>query len=417
MEREFLQQYLETGLFEIGDDDDRLKWLQSSIADLQKKFEEATSMLPKYTLAALDPNISDKEPTMVEAETIVIDYWKALRGKYSEMPRTIIRGVILNALNNIGQSNPTAARIICLTAQNFFPYAKLTKEKHLVENMIGNLSEIAEKNAVDEWALLEDEPSLKMGVLKVNGLQFNSIVVNKDDLRNKLTTAGTPGFSQHQNQVGFGQHFGEQASNAIAELFDKLNKGLTEGLNVIAIESSINKFLGDFKKSLDTNLKSSFSSMTAVERRSKLLWWKETLYSHSQKTGYRYLNKNLLPIIMAADLYDQVPEITPISIDYLLRDTLFLLNDKQDEITTFEAYLTEISKEEAKSILKPYFAEVPNSQGRISITEFISLLINDRTLISAFKEKTGIDITEKISHGDLSVAVLHDLLTECLIEE
>ena len=36
----FLQSLLKTGLFDIGDNDERLKWLQQSIADLQKKLEE-----------------------------------------------------------------------------------------------------------------------------------------------------------------------------------------------------------------------------------------------------------------------------------------------------------------------------------------------------------------------------------------
>jgi hypothetical protein len=101
MDDKFLQDFLKTGLFDIGDSDERLTWLQESITELKKKFEENNTLLPSYTLASLDPNISDTEPVMIEAESIVTKYWKALRAKYSEMPRNIIRGVILNALNSI----------------------------------------------------------------------------------------------------------------------------------------------------------------------------------------------------------------------------------------------------------------------------------------------------------------------------
>ena len=89
MANQFLQSFLKTGLFDIGDSDERLKWLQQSIADLQNKFEEDYSLLPQYSLVALDPNISDKEPILDETETIVTTHWKALRGKYPEMPRNI----------------------------------------------------------------------------------------------------------------------------------------------------------------------------------------------------------------------------------------------------------------------------------------------------------------------------------------
>ena len=81
MEDKFLQEFLKTGLFDIGDIDERLKWLQSSISDLQNKFKKDYSLIPKHTLVALDPNISDTEPVMIETETIITTYWKALRGK------------------------------------------------------------------------------------------------------------------------------------------------------------------------------------------------------------------------------------------------------------------------------------------------------------------------------------------------
>ncbi len=101
MDDKFLEEFLKTSLFDIGDNDDRLTWLQQSIAELQKRFEEDYSLLPPYSLVAIDPNISDKEPILDETETIVTTYWNALRVKYSDMPRNILRGVILNALNNV----------------------------------------------------------------------------------------------------------------------------------------------------------------------------------------------------------------------------------------------------------------------------------------------------------------------------
>ena len=127
MDNEFLQSFLKTGLFEIGDNDNRLESLRKSIAELQKKFEEDFTLLPKYTLVAIDPNIPDTEPALIDTEDIVIQYWETLRSKYPEMPRNILRGVILNALNNVGRNDTIAARIIFLTALNFYPYAKLKK--------------------------------------------------------------------------------------------------------------------------------------------------------------------------------------------------------------------------------------------------------------------------------------------------
>ena len=96
MKDDFLLSFLKTGLFDIGDNDDRLKLLQKSISELQKKFQEDYSILPKFTLVALDPNISEDEPVLLETEAIVTTYWEALRVRFPEMPTNILRGVILS---------------------------------------------------------------------------------------------------------------------------------------------------------------------------------------------------------------------------------------------------------------------------------------------------------------------------------
>jgi hypothetical protein len=422
MEDKFLQEFLRTGLFDIGDSDERLKWLQSSITELQKKLEEDYSLLPKHTLVGLDPNISTTEPVMIETETIITNHWKALRGKYPEMPRNIIRGVIINSLNNIGVADPLAARIIYLTALNVFPYAKLNTEKSLISGMINSLGEIAEKNATEEWSLIELEPSLKLGTLKVSDFKFGAIELNKANLETEMKTAimNDPVHGQGTQNGGnseWGKHFANKSSEAISNAFKKALDEFSKSLSPTAIEAPINKFFTEFKKTLDANLKTSFSSLTAVERRSKLLWWKETLYSPSQKRSYRGLDKYVLPILMSEDINNQVPEITPVSVDYLLRDTLFLLYDKKDDSITFSKFLSEILKERNKTILKFYFENEDKVDGRISITDFISLLVNDRISINNFKERTGIDATEQITFGELSVVILHDLLTQRLITE
>ena len=74
MDDNFLQSTLKSGLFDIGDSDDRLKWLQQSVTDLVKFLKKNYTLLPKYSLVALDPNISEKEPVLIEVEEIVTKY-------------------------------------------------------------------------------------------------------------------------------------------------------------------------------------------------------------------------------------------------------------------------------------------------------------------------------------------------------
>lgn len=422
MDNNFLQSTLKSGLFDIGDSDDRLIWLQQAITDLVKQLKKEYRLLPKYSLVALDPSISDKEPILNDVEVIVTKYWKALRGKYPEMPRNIHRGVILDALYEIGKEDPIAARIIYLTTTNFYPYAKLGNEKEIVQVLLHDLGEIAEKHAVEEWSLIEEEPKLKLRSLKVDNLKFGKISIDRGKLQGKLQEMVSNSPSGHGPQGGlhepnYQEHFIEKLTEAIAESFNSAFTEFNSSISASTIETPINDFFTAFKKLLDGNLKASFSSIVAVERRSKLLWWKETLYSSSLKRNYRGLSNIILPIIMAFDLNNQVAKVTPVSVDYLLRDTLYILNGKQNEVVKFRDFLSALSKDSMKSELREYFTELNENEGRISITEFIGLFLHERATAKDFLERTGIKDDEEVTLSNFSVVVFHDLLTKRLISK
>ena len=419
MDDNFLQSTLKSGLFDIGDSDERLKWLQQSVTALVKYLQKNYSQLPRYSLVALDPNISDKEPILNDVEEIVTKYWTALRGKYPDMPRNIHRGVILNALMQIGSEDPVAARIIYLTSSNYYPYTKLGKEKDIIHSLLAELGEIAENHAAEEWSLIEDEPKLNLGSLKINELKFESITLDKGALKPKMLTAiqNAPSGHTAQNHGGnspWGEHFAENSSQGISDAFNSAFQNLNKSFSASSIEDPINKFFTSFKKSLDENLKSSFASIVAVERRSKLLWWKETLYSPSLKKSYREVSQPILPIVMGSDLNEQVAKITPISVDYLLRDTLLILIEKKGEKIKFKDFFNSLTKYSTKSEVINLLPEINESDGRISVTDFIILFLNDKAKLKDFTERTGIKQDDEISIEDLSVTIFHDLLTKRL---
>jgi hypothetical protein len=420
MENNLLQLILQTGLLDIGDSDERLANIEKSIVDVQSKLIKEQSLLPAYTLVALDPHINSDEPVLHEVESIIATHWKALRAKFSETPVPIIRAVILHSLYNVGIGDAKIARIIYLTATNFYPYAKLGREKEVVEKLILDLGELAEKNALEEWSLINEEPKLKIGTLKIGDFKFEKIKLDDKLLSEKFSEAFTNASSGHGPQHGLHEpsyqaHFKAKATEAISESFNAAFDNLNKSLNSLAIEEPINKFFAAFKKSLDENLKLSFASITAVERRGNLLWWKETLYSSSLKDSYRSVNENVQPIIMAKDLYHQLPSIVPVSVDYLLKDTLILLNHKAEEKMQFSALLVELTSELNKACLNEYFEDIDVVNKRITITDFITLLIQGKSDASSLKQYTGIDSKEQVSFTDIAVMLLHDLMAEYLI--
>ena len=417
MENKLLQPILQAGLLDIGDSDERLANIESAIDDLEAKLKKTPSLFEHYVQTALDPEISAEEPAVVDVETIIAAHWKALRAKFPQRPVQIIRAVIINALYNIGSADVNLARIIYLAASNFYPYAKLGREKEIIERLISEFGDLAEKDAATRWSLDETEPTLKVPTLKIAGLQFGEITVDDKTLRTQLTTAAKHApnpqganygsLNQYQHPEQWATHFAKYAGDGIVEVIETSLEEMTKSLSPTSIETPINKFATDFKKALDQVLGNSLRSLTAVERRSKLLWWKETLYSSSLKGSYRTLNTELQPVIMSVDLFDQLPNVSPVSVNFLLQDTLLLLNAQAREPLSFTELLSKLLTTENKAILKDYLKE-QGPEGRIGLLTFLNLAVHDKVSIDDLKARTGISPDALISNGELAVMILQD---------
>jgi len=422
MDRTILQSLLDAQVFTLPDNDDRLKQLETSATQLAKKMHKSVSNISLYTLVALDPKISGTEPIITEVEGIIKENWSTLRSNRPETPVSIIRSVIFSALNDIGTEDTNCAQIIYLTAENYYPYAVLGNEKEIVEKVLLSIGVVAEQNATNKWALSDNPSSLKLGSLKVSNSQIKIPPINEDELT-KGITAAIKSISPSTNYTaanGLHSTWGETFAS-------ELSKGITNSVNTsldnitfdsTLFETSLNKFFTEFKKSLDSELKSSFTAMQAVELRSRLLWWKEALYSQHLKKSYRETEKELRPIVMAYDLFLQLPNITPVSVDYLLKDTLFQLNDKSDEPIRFSEILSAIENSPGKTSLDGCFngEEVDNKEIRMTITDFIYLLVKGEAKTRDLLKSTGIDPRKTVTHCDLSVMVIHDLLSNRIAE-
>ncbi len=303
MENKLLKPLLQAGLLDIGDSDERLANIEKSIGDVEAKLKKEQSLLPTYTLVGLDPNINPDQPVLAEVEAIITTHWKALRAKFSETPIPIIRAVTLHALYNIGIADAKIARIVYLTATNFYPYAKLGREKDVAETIISDLGELAEKNASEEWSLTDASLDFKIPTLKVsNGLKAGEISIDSKALKASLKAASSnspEGYQPYHHPNEWSTHFSNKASDGISTFVKETFGQFEQAFKTSSIDTSINKFFTEFKKSLDQTLKTSFRLIQSVERRSKLLSRKETLYSSSLKDSYRSINETLQPVIMA----------------------------------------------------------------------------------------------------------------------
>jgi hypothetical protein len=415
----FFQNYLDLGLFPVEDSDTRLENLQSAVADLVGELNDDNSLLPSYTLVALDSSITT-DPALDHVEGLIKQHWRQIRVKFPEQPVMIIRGVILAALDELGRKDVAAARIIYLSAVDSISFFQQGKESGLIQNLVSELGYLAEEDATDEWALKEEEPNLKLPTLKAVGfatsnLEYKDNGALSEALKNALGPTSN-GYYQNHDPETWNAQFASKASAAIAQSLSSLATSMAQNLSPKELQASISKFFSEFKHSLDETLKGAFSSLTAIERRSKLLWWKEAMYSATLTKSYHQLDALLQPVIAAVDLNNLVPEICPISVDFLLQDALRLMDSReQQESLSVKAIIEALMKSQYHDLLKEYLVPRETSLKRISLPEFIALILHGNITLAELTERTGINEEQALSLGDFAVFAFHHFLLGRLI--
>jgi len=64
-----LQRFLDIGMLNIGEEDEKFKYLENASRDIAKSLSEKKLQLINYTLVALDPNIPPDEPVLLNVES------------------------------------------------------------------------------------------------------------------------------------------------------------------------------------------------------------------------------------------------------------------------------------------------------------------------------------------------------------
>jgi len=180
--------------------------------------------------------------------------------------------------------------------------------------------------------------------------------------------------------------------------------------NTEVLQSSLTTFFATLGKNMQAALKDSIQSSVAVERRSQLLWWKETLYSKKTHGSYRKLSAFECSIAMAFDLYYLLPDLYPVSVDYILKEAFAHIHGCSNEKIKLVDLLNELDKVSNKSFLEIFFSNETVSTGRTDLSSFMKRIIHSKLdikteLIAAL----GINPEKTVSYEELSVWLLHSL--------
>lgn len=429
MNTRWLQRFLNAGLLDIGDDDVKLTFLRDASGDVAKMLVGSPSLIPRYTLVALDSEIPADEPVLEQTEQAIIGHWNTLRNRFPDRPRVLIRAVILEALGiAAAEDNPKFAAIIWLTGASFLPHIRGTGQSGLLEEFLLELGTKAEEAAAHAWSpKVPDPPRIQSPLIKAENLPIGS--VDLEALEDGLAAAAGPQRQDGRAQQNANPHWPNQAPHWSYQFAPRAAKAISASLdgaiqkNANGVAGALESLLRDHAKAVRAAIKTTMehvgNAIAVEQRRAALLWWRKTLYSPSAQQGYRQMPAAVASFLMAADLAGLIVPNAPRSVEYLLREAV-----RDVAIRSLDQALPSVSIPSFCEALRRGLPKIkgvgaPSSDvgdGRIPFATYVRQQIagDEKVPEETLRWRVGVAPEQDFQLDDLAVWLFRDLQAEAI---
>ena len=423
MPESILQSYLTLQHSKITDESS-IENLKKAVTDIKKLLIKKKLKVIPYTLVALDPKIKDTDPVVQEVEAIIIKKWSTFKNNVTatkDKSTTYVRAVILESLSQLAIGDAVFAALVWHTARDVVRHYQLDAEKDTIAELLQGVANITEREGQAIWGIGRELEASQFKGSEISITTPKAAKIDEEELKKRLKAAilytswgGENPYYHPQNNQNWPNYMAEHSAIAIAEetnaALDRQNKAIS------SIAGSIQKGIANYFIALQPffeEINSSFvSSITANNKRSELIWWKQALYSPRLNSSYRGLSALDTAIITAFDLADQVDPIYPVSVDYLLRETRKdLQGEEVDNKKSLGDWLSEVSdsSDYSKSALAKHSIE--NGERKTLLTGFANVVSNGP---EHFFDETGLDSKSELSLSELGVWLFHGLQAHAL---
>lgn len=410
--------------------------LKKVVTEVEKHLtrKKGKSDIIPYTLVALDPMVKDSDPVVQQVETIIIKKWHAFKNSVTatnDKSTTYVRAVILESLFQLSKNDASTAALVWLTARDVIRHYQLDAEENAINGFLQELADRVEENGQAAWGISPKRQPSEFRGREISIPAVKAAQIDQESLKVHLLNAMVhSGWSQNTGGVGknphsqatnnwqWAQFAAEYSATGITEVVNSALSQQAKSLSTISapIQRSLDDYFAQLKPFFEELNDSIVQSVTANNKRSELLWWKQSLYSRSLNSSYRSLDQLSAAVCMAYDLAEQVDPIYPESLDYLLREAL---KDTLGDLAAEEQPLSKWLEgslslpENIQSALKAYTEQ--GEQRKSLLSAWSNTLHSGET--TNFFMKTGIDKKAKLTASDLAVWLFHGLQAQKLAND
>ncbi|CUH81426.1 GTPase-associated system all-helical protein GASH [Tropicibacter naphthalenivorans] len=331
-----LQGFLVKGLIDVGGDDTKLEKLSQAAKDLASALKKKPSKALSYSLIAFDPDAPEDDPVVQEALAALQKRWVTYRNTFADMPISVVRAILLDAIVDAATEDDRVGVCFVASARNALPLMPVDSERDIWIDIVKKIERRVDEVAEKEWATPEtiSIKSMKYQQPSIGSPKITFGEVSEADLQIALRAAAGPHdqsnnptngnrYFPNQNPANWVSEFGDMSGTAIS---DAINSAISE---VAVSDPDLSEPFGNLVSAVSGYVDealNSFSAATAgLQRRTKLLWWREALYSPSAAKSYRELSPTTAAALMALDLFETVPLFTPASVSAFLGETVLRL--------------------------------------------------------------------------------------------
>ncbi|MBV7417221.1 hypothetical protein KW830_01990 [Comamonas sp. CMM03] len=405
-----LQEFLNLRLLDIGAEDARLDKLDSTCVELALSYATNPQNALPPLLAAWDPN-AEADPALLEIATVLQGHWPTFRGAFSDEPLTLYRAVVLESVMRAMELQSSLAVAVSLVAANVLPQLKVGQETPILKILVGRAEALTSVQLEQAWPQQDGAVTNRasMAVPPMNSLKkidestwFAQVAATAGPSSNKSgLTLNNPNPHWTNQTGGWSYEFADRMAPVLADVHDKAAG------SALRVAGTAFKALADaVAAKLNEFVEAEQARANQREAASRLLWWRQSLYSETAKKPYRKLPAALVVWHMALDISDLLPEVYPRAVESLLFESVLAVTEAQGDVELTLKELLQVDGATSQLAQLQWLMEQRTSASR---TLLIQALANSYAARNPELAKLGVDTELKMPPGDWAIWLLREI--------
>lgn len=404
-----LREFLSSRLLDIGAEDSRLQKLESTCDELTKAYANNPQSALSPLLAAWDPSTGE-DPSLLQIGSVLQGHWPTYRGAFTGEPLTLYRAMVLESVMRAMELQGVLAVAVNLVAANILPQLKVGQESRILEVLVGRADTITAGRLKRAWPDQNSATNLApLAVPTMNSLKK----IDENVWFAQVAAAAGPGTSrngvalsnvnpQWSNQAPqWSYDFAERMAPILADVHDKT------AANALKVAGVAFKSLADaVTAKLNEFLAAEQARSNQRDATSRLLWWRQSLYSETAEKPYRKLPAALVAWHMALDLADLLPEVYPPAVESLLFESVCAATGTQGNT---ELTLNELLQVNGATSQLAQLGWLTDQRTVASKTLLVQALANSYAAGSPEAAKLGVDAELRMLPADWAIWLLREI--------